>query len=154
MPKIVYKQIINAPIEICFDLARNVEVHTKTTTKTNEKAVGGVTTGLLEEGDTVTWEATHFGIRQRLTAKIVQMERPNQFKDIMVNGAFHSFSHTHDFLEVAEGTLMIDTFEYKSPFGVLGVLADKLYLERYMREFIISRSIELKKIAEQNRMLH
>ncbi|SDN71879.1 Ligand-binding SRPBCC domain-containing protein [Psychrobacillus sp. OK028] len=151
MPKIVHKQIINAPIEICFDLARNVEVHTKTTTKTNEKAVAGVTTGLLKEGDTVTWEATHFSIRQKLTAKIVCMDRPNQFKDTMIKGAFHSFIHTHDFIEVPEGTLMIDTFDYKSPLGILGVLADKLFLERYMREFIISRSIELKKIAEQER---
>lgn len=147
----MHKQIINAPIEICFDLARNVEVHTKTTTKTNEKAVAGVTTGLLKEGDTVTWEATHFSIRQKLTAKIVCMDRPNQFKDTMIKGAFHSFIHTHDFIEVPEGTLMIDTFDYKSPLGILGVLADKLFLERYMREFIISRSIELKKIAEQER---
>ncbi|MEK3980194.1 SRPBCC family protein [Psychrobacillus sp. FSL K6-2836] len=151
MPKIVYKQIINAPKEICFDLARNVEVHTKTTSHTNEKAVGGVTEGLLEEGDIVTWEATHFRIRQRLTAKIIWMERPNQFKDTMVKGAFHSFMHTHDFLEVPEGTLMIDTFDYKSPFGILGKLADKLFLERYMKKFIISRSMELKKIAEKDR---
>ncbi len=147
----MHKQIINAPQEICFDLARNVEVHTKTTSHTNERAVGGVTEGLLEEGDTVTWEATHFCIRQRLTAKIVSMERPNQFKDTMVKGAFHSFNHTHDFLKVPEGTLMIDTFDYKSPFGILGILADKLFLERYMKRFIITRSMELKKIAENDR---
>ena len=151
MPKIVHKLIINVPKEICFDLARNVEVHTKTTSHTNEKAVGGVKTGLLEQGDTVTWKATHFCIRQRLTAKIVSMERPNQFKDTMVKGAFESFIHTHDFLEVPEGTLMMDTFEYKSPFGILGILADKLFLERYMKKFIISRSMELKKIAEKDR---
>jgi len=151
LPKIVHKLIINVPKEICFDLARNVEVHTKTTSHTNEKAVGGVKAGLLEQGDTVTWEATHFCIRQRLTAKIVSMERPNQFKDTMVKGAFESFIHTHDFLEVPEGTLMMDTFEYKSPFGILGILADKLFLERYMKKFIISRSLELKKIAEKDR---
>jgi ligand-binding SRPBCC domain-containing protein len=150
LPKIVHKLIINAPKETCFDLARNVEVHTKTTSHTNEKAVGGVMRGLLKKGDTVTWEATHFCIRQRLTAKIVWMERPNQFIDIMVKGAFQSFIHTHDFLEVPEGTLMVDTFEYKSPLGILGVLADKLFLERYMEKFIISRSMELKKIAEKN----
>ena len=151
MPKIVHKQIIKAPKEICFDLARDVEIHTKTTSHTNEIAVGGVTEGLLEEGDTVTWEATHFGIRQRLTAKIVGMDRPHQFKDTMVKGAFHSFNHTHQFLEVPEGTLMIDTFEYKSPFGILGILADKLFLERYMKKFIVSRAMELKKIAVKDR---
>lgn len=150
MPKVVHKLIIHAPKEICFDLARNVEVHTKTTSHTKEKAVAGVTVGLLEQGDTVTWEATHFCIRQRLTAQIVEMERPNHFTDMMVSGAFQSFIHTHDFLEVSEGTLMVDTFDYKSPFGILGMLADKLFLERYMKKFIISRSMELKKMAEKN----
>lgn len=149
MPLIVYKIYIKAPIEKCFDLARDVEVHTKTTSKTNERAVGGTTSGLLELGDTVTWEAVHFGIKQRLTAQIIEMEKPNRFVDIMVKGAFHSFVHTHQFMEQGEGTIMIDQFQYKSPLGLIGVLADKLFLEKYMRKFIISRANELKKIAEK-----
>jgi hypothetical protein len=54
MPIIKHQIFIRAPIHRCFDLARNVEVHTKTTAKTNEKAVSGVTKGLLEKGDSVT----------------------------------------------------------------------------------------------------
>ncbi len=76
------------------------------------------------------------------------MEKPNQFVDIMTKGAFHSFTHTHQFVEAEGGTLMKDTFQYKSPFGPLGVLIDKLFLEKYMRAFIVSRAKELKKIAE------
>lgn len=127
MPLIVYKIYIKAPIDKCLDLARDVEVHTKTTSKTNERAVGGTTSGLLELGDTVTWEAVHFGIKQRLTAQIIEMEKPNRFVDIMVKGAFHSFVHTHQFMEQGEGTIMIDQFQYKSPLGLIGVLADKLF---------------------------
>ncbi|KMY54433.1 cell division protein [Bacillus sp. FJAT-27231] len=148
MPVIVHRQFIKAPIALCFDLARNVEIHTKTTEKTKERAIGGVTKGLLEEGDTVTWEAVHFGIKQRLTAKVACMEKPHQFVDVMVKGAFHSFVHTHQFTEEEAGTIMVDKFDYKSPFGLLGSLADKLFLEKYMRRFIISRARELKKIAE------
>lgn len=148
MPVIEHQQFIKAPVEICFDLARNVDIHTQTTTKTKESAVGGVTEGLLEEGNTVTWEAIHFGIKQRLTAKIVLMEPPYKFVDIMVKGAFHSFTHTHQFTEEEGGTIMIDKFQYKSPFGLIGVLADKLFLEKYMKAFIASRAVELKIIAE------
>ncbi len=43
---------------------------------------------------------------------------------------------------------MIDTFEYKPPFGPIGIIADKLFLEKYMTNFIISRAKELKRIAE------
>ena len=67
----------------------------------------------------------------------------------MVKGAFHSFTHTHDFIESGTGTVMKDTFSYKSPFGVLGVLADRLFLEKYMRDFIVTRAKELKRIAEE-----
>jgi ligand-binding SRPBCC domain-containing protein len=148
MPIIEHQQFIKAPVTVCFDLARNINIHTQTTSKTRERAVGGVTEGLLEEGDTVTWEAVHFGIKQRLTAKVTKMYRPHEFEDIMLKGAFHSFVHTHQFVEELEGTIMIDTFQYKSPFGLLGVIADKLFLEKYMRDFIVSRAKELKKIAE------
>jgi ligand-binding SRPBCC domain-containing protein len=148
MPVIRHQQFIKASVEVCFNLARNVDIHTQTTSKTKEKAVSGVTKGLLEEGDTVTWEAIHFGIEQRLTAKVTLMEEPNKFVDIMVEGAFNSFVHTHQFIEEAGGTIMLDTFEYKSPFGLIGVVADKLFLEKYMKAFIASRAKELKKIAE------
>ncbi|RFB09451.1 cell division protein [Bacillus sp. HNG] len=148
MPIIKHKQFIKAPVDVCFDLVRNVDIHIETAAKTKEKAVGGVTQGLLEIGDTVTWEATHFGIKQRLTAKVTHMEKPTLFVDIMVKGAFSSFTHTHQFKEVKGGTKMIDTFEYKSPFGPFGIIADKLFLEKYMTDFIISRAKELKRIAE------
>lgn len=148
MPIIRHEIYIAASRERCFDLARDVDIHTKTTAHTKENAIAGVTEGLLEEGDKVTWEATHFGIKQQLTAKITDMEKPQMFVDIMVKGAFKSFTHTHQFMSTETGTKMIDTFDYQSPFGLIGVIADKLFLKRYMTRFIVSRAKALKKIAE------
>lgn len=149
MPVIKYTTYIEAPISRCFDLARDVDVHTKTTSTTKEKAVAGVTKGLLQIGDSVTWEATHLGVRQRLTAKITKMNQPYTFTDELVKGAFHSFTHTHTFKERGTGTVMEDIFDYKSPLGIIGQLADVLFLKRYMKVFIVSRAKELKKIAER-----
>ncbi|WOV89105.1 SRPBCC family protein [Sporosarcina oncorhynchi] len=139
---------IEAPIHVCFDLARNVDVHTVTTAKTKERAIGGVTEGLMQLGDTVTWEAVHFGIKQRLTAKIIQMDTPYSFTDVMVSGAFQSFTHVHTFRKSGNGTIMEDNFTYTSPLGFIGKIADSLFLERYMRKFLVDRAMELKKIAE------
>ncbi|WP_406686145.1 cell division protein [Rossellomorea vietnamensis] len=149
MPVIKHNILINAPIHLCFDLARNVDVHTETTKKTKEKAIEGVTTGLMEEGDTVTWEATHLGIKQTLTAKIIEMKKPYQFTDVMVKGAFHSFTHVHEFIASGTGTIMKDTFTYQSPLGILGVMADKMFFKKYMKNFIVTRARELKVIAER-----
>jgi ligand-binding SRPBCC domain-containing protein len=151
MPVITNELFIKAPIARCFDLARDVEVHSRTVPHSKERVVGGVTTGLLEQGDTITFEAVHFGLKQRLTAKVTKMEKPNLFIDEMVTGAFKSFHHTHEFKELEEGTLMIDRFDYTSPFGVIGKIADQLFLKRYMESFIKGRAIELKKIAEADK---
>jgi ligand-binding SRPBCC domain-containing protein len=107
--------------------------------------------GPFELGDTVTWEAVHFWVRQRLTSKITRMEPPHLFEDRMVRGAFHSFAYLHEFRQVEGGTLMLDRFAYRSPLGPLGDLADWLFLERYMRRLLTKRTAYLKQAAEAPR---
>ena len=72
MTIIKIETIVKAPIERVFDLARCINLHEATMLKHKEKAVAGVTKGLIKLGESVTWEATHFGIRQKLTLKITE----------------------------------------------------------------------------------
>jgi len=148
VPTIVLETPIQAPPERCFDRARSVEAHQASTAQTAERAVAGVTTGLMGPGDWVTWEAVHFGVRQRLTVRITRYERPHLFVDEQVRGAFRRFTHVHAFLPREGGTLMRDTFDYASPLGPLGRLADWLFLERYMRRLLARRAAYLKHAAE------
>lgn len=148
MPIIKLETFINAPIERVFDLARSIDLHADSMSHTNEKAVAGVTKGLINLGETVTWEATHFGIRQRLTSKITVCERPFKFGDTMVSGAFARFDHDHFFTEVEGQTLMRDVFDYDSPLGFLGNIADFLFLENYMKNLLIDRNNTIKRVAE------
>ena len=148
MPTIRIATPIDAPPERCFDLARDVGAHINSTAGTDERAVGGVTVGLLGLGDEVTWEARHLGIRQRLTVRVSRLERPRVFEDVMVRGAFASLHHVHEFVPRDGGTTMIDTFTFASPFGPLGALVDRVFLTGYMRRFLLSRARELKRMAE------
>lgn len=148
MPRIRIVTRVRAPIGRCFDLMRDVDVHTRSTARTQERAVGGVTSGLLGLGDTVTWEAVHFGVRQHLTVRITRCEPPYRFEDVMVRGAFHSFTHRHTFWPDGPWTVMVDDFRYRSPLGPLGILADKLFLKRYMRAFLTERARYLIQVAE------
>ena len=148
MPVICLTTKIRAPIDSCFDLARSVEIHLRSTAKTREKVVGGVTHGLIGLNDEVTWEAIHFCIRQRLTSRITVWNPPNHFRDSMVHGAFQSFDHDH-FFEHHQGiTTMNDRFDYKSPLGLLGRLADVLFLERYMERLLRERADVIRLAAE------
>lgn len=148
MPIIHLTTTIAAPIEVVFDLARSIDLHLESTAQTNERAVGGRTSGLIGFGEEVTWEATHFFVRQRLTARIVQFDRPRHFRDSMVSGAFCRFDHDHHFVADGRRTVMTDMFDYTAPLGLLGRLADMLFLKRYMRQLLAIRNHVIKMAAE------
>jgi ligand-binding SRPBCC domain-containing protein len=148
MPVITLTLRIAAPIDVVFDLARSIDLHLESTAQTNERAVAGRTSGLIGLGEEVTWEATHFCIRQRLTSKILQFDRPHHFRDSMVSGAFKRFDHDHHFVADGQGTVMTDTFDYTAPLGLLGRLADGMFLKRYMRNLLSQRNQIIKRVGE------
>ncbi|TDW99784.1 SRPBCC family protein [Dinghuibacter silviterrae] len=153
MPTIRLTTRIQAPPERCFDLSRSIDLHTISTASSGERAIAGRTTGLIGLGETVTWEARHFGVRQRLTSRITAFERPVFFVDEMVRGAFRSIHHEHRFSADGEATIMQDTFTYVSPLGWLGRAADVLFLERYMRQLLLERNAVIRGYAESGKSL-
>ena len=148
MPVITLVTEIHAPIERCFDLCRDLEVHTQTVPQTKERLVGDKKTGLAELGDVLVFEAVHLGVRQRLSSQITEVERPVLFADVALSGAFQSLHHRHEFTAVPGGTLMRDRLEWRAPLGVLGHLADALFLKRYMLRFLATRNRNLKAVIE------
>jgi len=148
MPVLTLTTEVAADVETVFDLARSVDLHVESTSQTNEKAVAGRTSGLIELGESVTWEATHFFVRQRLMVSIAQFDRPNHFRDSMVSGAFARFDHDHHFTVCDIGTLMTDTLDFTSPYGIFGKLANWLFVTRHMCKLLEGRNQLIKSIAE------
>ncbi|GAA4295458.1 SRPBCC family protein [Nibribacter koreensis] len=148
MPVIHLETCIAGPPALCFDLSRSIDLHTISTEHTGEKAIAGVTTGLIGLGQTVTWRAKHFGVWQTLTSKITAFEPPFYFEDEMVQGAFKSFRHEHHFVPQQENTLMRDVFHFTSPLGILGELANRLVLTNYMTDLLKERNRVIKEYAE------
>jgi ligand-binding SRPBCC domain-containing protein len=143
--------VIAAPIARVFDLARSVEVHLAGNTHFGEQAVAleGATTGLLTLGDTVTWRARHFFIRQRLTSRITAFDPPIYFQDTMLRGAFHSMQHDHHFRTLPNGqTEMRDIFRFAAPVPLLGRIAEALILRRYMQSLLHERNEVIQQIGE------
>jgi ligand-binding SRPBCC domain-containing protein len=151
MAIIKLETVIDAPRERVFDLSRSIEAHQDSTEGTSERAVAGVTKGLLGVGEEVTWEARHLGVTQRLSVKMAEFDRPRHFRDVMLKGAFKNMQHDHFFEERAGKTVMSDRFEFSSPFGLVGALVDRLFLTHYMRWFLVQRNAILKQAAESER---
>jgi len=148
MPIIELTTEINSTLEICFDLSRSIDLHKISIAQTNEEAIEGKTSGLIELNETVTWQAKHFGIRQKLTSKITAFDRPNYFVDEQIKGIFDSIIHQHKFEQVGNRVIMIDIFEFNSPFGILGRIFNKLVLTNYLKKLLNERNKIIKEFAE------
>jgi len=148
MPKIITTITVNAPIDRVFDLSRSIDFHMYTQKHRDEKAIAGKQSGLINLDEQVQWKSRHLGLVQSLTAKITMFSPPFQFRDTMVAGAFKSFDHDHIFSEENGVVHVTDIFDYKSPFGWIGGLADVLFLKRYMTRFFKNKNAVLKSTLE------
>lgn len=151
MNKIELTTLIKAPIELCFDLSRSVDLHKISAQHTHEEAIGGVTHGLIGPNQKVLWKATHLGFRQTLETQISKFTRPFFFTDEMVSGIFKTMIHDHFFYSMNEDTVMIDNFYYESPLGMLGEVADMIFLKRYLTRLLEHRNETIKLYAESDK---
>ena len=151
MPRIELRIEIKADKKIVFDLSRSIDLHKISTEHTKETAIAGKTSGLIGLNESVTWRAKHFGIYQNLTSKITEFNRPTYFADEMVKGAFRRFKHEHHFSDFNGGTVMTDIFNYQSPLGILGLLADRIFLKKYMIDLLEERNRIVKEFAESDK---
>ena len=151
MPTIHLTTFIAAPVERVFDLSRSIDVHKKSLAHTNEQAVAGTTSGLIQQDETVTWKAKHLGKVRVMKVKISSMTAPQSFTDELVNGDFKEMKHEHHFKPIKNGTLMIDLFSFESPYGSLGKMANYIFLKRYLRKLLERRNRAIKEYAETDK---
>jgi len=151
MPKIHLTTVIHAPAEIVFDLSRSINLHEKSMAQTNEKAIAGTVTGLIQKGETVTWQAKHLFKNRILRVEITEMKPWTSFIDEMKQGDFKSMKHHHYFKPIDNGTIMIDEFYFQSPYGFLGRIVNHFFLTRYMTRLLTQRNEIIKQYAETGR---
>ena len=151
MPTIHLTTFISAPADRVFDLARSIDLHRKSMSHTDEQPIAGVTTGLIDLDETVTWKAKHLMKTRILKSRISAMNRPFSFTDEMVTGDFKSLHHEHHFKKIENGTLMIDLMHFETPYGGLGRLINRLFLTGYLRRLLEMRNHQLKDYAESEK---
>ncbi len=147
MGEISIRTWIDAPVDHCFDVARDVEVHAESAAFSGERLVApGRLTGRVEAGDLLCFEGRHFGMRHRFSTRITHVDRPHVFVDEQVEGFFRQLRHAHWFSPRDGGTLMTDHLEWRAP---LGKLMDALYMTRHLSWFVRTKQAHLKRIAEK-----
>lgn len=141
---------IKASQQIVFDASRNIDIHQQSASKSNESAIAGVTSGLINLNETVTWRGKHFGFYLTHKSRITAMNFYDYFVDEMEEGKFKTFRHEHFFEEKNGVTIMTDKLQYETPFGIFGKLFDTLFLKNHLIHFLLERNKLLKEVSENN----
>ncbi|PZQ89851.1 MAG: cyclase [Leifsonia xyli] len=126
---------------IMFDISLDIDAHIASMSRSQERAISGVTAGRIGLGQSVTWRARHFGIWFTMTSKITALDRPHRFVDAQVQGPFRTFIHEHRFEDTPLGCRMTDTITVSSP--IFGMVAERLVLVPYLRRLIRQRNVTL-----------
>ena len=150
MPLIHLTTFILAPIERVFDLSRSIDFHVASMPESNETVIDGITPGLINVDETVTWQAQHLFKKRTLVSKITSMKPYTFFEDTMITGDFKSLRHEHHFKQVENGTIMIDLFYFEVSFGMIGQFFNNIYLKGYMKKLLQQRNDHLKHALENN----
>lgn len=148
MPSIHLTTFIAAPVERVFDLSRHIGLHKISQQENHEEAVDGVTSGLIKQGETVTWKAKHLFKTRLMTVKITDMKSPGYFEDVMEKGDFVLYAHRHHFKAIQNGTIMIDEVLFKTPYGIIGRAVNHFYLTDYLKKLIVKRNETIRHYAE------
>lgn len=147
MPTIHLTTFIAAPVEIVFDLSRNISLHKISMQKSGEVAISGITSGLINLDETVTWKAKHLFKTRFFTSRIIEMKPYEKFTDKMIRGNFVSFQHEHFFKPADNGTIVIDIVSFESPHGWIGKIINKFFLASYIEKLIKNRNDVVRQYA-------
>ena len=84
----------------------------------------------MQPGTVIDYRLKLFGIFFNWQTEIETFDPSFSFSDVQKKGPYRRWHHTHQFFEVPEGTLMIDTVRYQMPLWCLGWCAHAVFVRR------------------------
>lgn len=151
MPTIHLTTFLAAPPERVFDLCRSINLHKRYLSKIKGIIVGGVTSGLMVMGDTVTWKADYLSKTRVLKLKMTSFDRMHSFTVEQASGDFKTMQHEQFFKPVRNGTIVITLFHFEIKYGIMGTIFNKYYLTGHMRNLLEQRNKLIKEYAESQK---
>ncbi len=134
-------------MELCFKLAVSIDLQMAAT---GQKAIDGVTSGLIGPGETVTWEGRGL-IGKSIHKNLIEVWRPcTYFREIMVEGPFAAFEHDHHFAPMNDGTRIRSEIRFTSSKGMLGRISEKFFLRKRIAKLLKQQNTLLKRVAESD----
>lgn len=74
------------------------------------------------------------GIPLYWVTEIIHVDKPHTFIDIQLIGPYALWHHQHTFTAHEKGVLMVDTLHYRVGLGLLGTIANFLFVEKKIND--------------------
>jgi ligand-binding SRPBCC domain-containing protein len=114
----------------------------------------GFTSGLedkpMYEGQQITYTLTVIGRPVTWVTRITHVETGTRFVDEQLRGPYAYWRHVHEFSNAADGVAMTDTITYSPPLGLLGRLANEVFIRRELQRIFAYRRARLQEIFNQS----
>lgn len=127
---ITHEQFIERPLEAVFAFhadARNLERITPPWLSFRIATEGPIE---MRAGARIDYRLRVRGLPVAWRTQITEWDSPRRFVDLQVSGPYRVWEHTHEFAEVAGGTLVRDVVCYELPGGWLGEVMRRLFVAR------------------------
>ncbi len=144
MPTIERTVEIDVPLERVFAFVTDMRNHRLVVPPQTQEQLLDAGDNPMHVGTVVRLRARYGGVRWTLSSRITVFEPPDTlqpdkayFRDEQVSGPFALWQHDHWFTALSDGsTRLTDRFTYAAPFGPLGRLAERLWLDNRMRQLL------------------
>lgn len=145
-----YQIYIDRPPETVFAFHADISNHPRTCPPEQREQILHGAGQPLHDGTRILFRAKHGGRWRTLEAEIAEWDPPKGFVSRQMHGPFRSWTHRHTFRPFQRGTLLTDQIEYRVPYGLFGLLANRLWLGRHLDRFFTYRQQAAKRLLEQN----
>ncbi|MCB0424862.1 MAG: SRPBCC family protein [Flavobacteriaceae bacterium] len=129
------KQELNLPIKEAWDFFSRPENLEKITPPFMGFKITSEVESKAYSGQIITYKVNILpGISSKWVTEITQVQEGQFFIDEQRFGPYRMWHHEHFFYELPnDKTLMEDKISYKIPFGILGHLAQKLFIKKQLK---------------------
>lgn len=129
------KTFIKTDINSCWDFFSSPENLAKITPPSMEFFIREYDGRKMYEGQQIAYTVIPFaGFKVKWLTEIQSVTLNREFVDLQIEGPYKIWHHRHSFKEKNGGIEMIDVVHYKLPLGLLGKLAEKLIVQRKLKE--------------------
>ncbi len=86
----------------------------------------------MQAGARIEYRLRLVGVPIHWRTLIEEYDPPRRFVDSQLSGPYKKWVHLHEFSASGDGTLMRDVVDYEIPYGIIGTLAQKLFVARML----------------------